>query len=119
MLTGGASTRYMEKIRSHSKDGVVLVSYQIPGTPGRVLIDEGRYGPPGELKPVKCRTEWINFSSHCSGSQMMEIVKGFKGNPKVLCIHGEAVSCTALAERVREETGLEAAAPSLSESFKL
>ena len=119
MLTGGASTRYMEKIRTHSKDGVVLVSYQIPGTPGRILVDEGRYGPPGELKPVKCRTEWINFSSHCSGSQMMEVVKGQKGNPKVLCIHGEPASCIALSEKIREETGLEAAAPSLSESFKV
>jgi len=119
MLTGGASTRYMEKIRNHSKDGVVLVSYQIPGTPGRLLVDEGRYGPPGELKPVKCRIEWINFSSHCDGPHMMEIVKGFKGNPKVLCIHGEAASCTALAERIREEAGFEASAPSLSESFRL
>lgn len=119
MLTGGASTRYMDKIRNHSKDAVVLVSYQIPGTPGRILVDEGRYGPPGELKPVKCRTEWINFSSHCDGSHLMEIVKSLKGNPKVLCIHGEAASCTAFAERVREETGLETFAPSLSESFKL
>jgi predicted metal-dependent RNase len=84
-----------------------------------MLVDEGRYGPPGELKPVKCRTEWINFSSHCSGSNLIGIVKGLRGNPKVLCIHGEAASCTALAERVKQETGLEAFAPSLSESFKL
>jgi predicted metal-dependent RNase len=49
---------------------------------------------------------------------MMQIVKSLKGNPKVLCIHGEAASCTALAERIREETGLEAFAPSLNESFK-
>lgn len=119
MLTGGASTRYMEKIRNRSKDAVVLVSYQIPGTPGRILIDEGRYGPPGELRPVKCRTEWINFSSHCDGTHLMEIVKGFKGNPKILCVHGEAASCAALADRIRRETGFDAFAPSLSESFKL
>jgi len=53
MLSGGASTRYMEKIKNRSNDAVILVSYQVPGTPGRILMDEGKYGPPGELKKAK------------------------------------------------------------------
>lgn len=117
MLSGGASTRYMEKIRNRSNDAVVLVSYQVPGTPGRILMDEGKYGPPGELKKVRCRVEWVDFSSHCGKTGLMEIVKGFKGNPKVLCIHGEAASCTDFASRIREETGLEAEAPSVGDKF--
>lgn len=117
MLSGGASTRYMEKIRNRSNDAVILVSYQVPGTPGRILMDEGKYGPPGELKKVRCRVEWVDFSSHCGKTGLMEIVKGFKGNPKVLCIHGEAASCTDFASRIKEETGLEAEAPSVGDKF--
>ncbi len=117
MLSGGASTRYMERIRNRPNDAVILVSYQVPGTPGRILMDEGKYGPPGELKKVRCRVEWVDFSSHCGKSGLMQIVKGLKGNPKVLCIHGEAASCTDFASRIKEEIGLEAYAPSVGDSF--
>ncbi|MEM0313997.1 MAG: MBL fold metallo-hydrolase RNA specificity domain-containing protein, partial [Candidatus Bathyarchaeia archaeon] len=108
---------YMEKIRNRSRDCVVLVSFQIPGTPGRLLLDEGVYGPPGERRKVKCRVEWIDFSSHCGKTELMNVVKSLKGNPKILCVHGEPVSCTSFAEQIRQETGLEAYAPSLGDSF--
>ncbi len=119
MLTGGASTFYMERIRNRPKDAVILVSYQIPGTPGRILMDEGKYGPPGELKRVKCRVEWIDFSSHSGKTGLMDLVKSLKGNPKILCVHGEAESCINFAERIREETGHDAYAPSIGDVFKL
>ncbi len=119
MLSGGASTRYMEKIKNRPSDAVILVSYQVPGTPGRILMDEGKYGPPGELKKARCRVEWVDFSSHSGKSGLMQIVKGLKGNPKVLCVHGEAASCTDFASRIKEETGLEAYAPSIGDCFTL
>ena len=119
MLSGGASIYYMEKAKSRSRDCVILVSFQVPGTPGRTLLDEGLYGPPGELRKVKCRTEWINFSSHCGRSNLMEIMKSLRGNPKILCVHGEAASCMEFAERIKEETGHDAYAPAIGNSFTL
>jgi len=119
MLTGGASIYYMDRVRNRSKDCVILVSFQVPGTPGRTLLDEGQYGPPGELRKVKCRTEWINFSSHCGKSNLMEIVKALRGNPQILCVHGEAASCMDFAERIKEETGHDARAPTIGESLTL
>jgi putative mRNA 3-end processing factor len=119
MLTGGASIYYMDRIRNRSKDCVILVSFQVPGTPGRTLLDEGRYGPPGELKKVKCRTKWINFSSHCGRTNLMEIVRSLKGNPKILCVHGEAASCIDFAERIKEETGHDAYAPAMGSTFSV
>ena len=119
MLTGGASTRYMDKIKNRTRDCVILVSYQVPGTPGRILLDQGKYGPPGELRDVKCRTEWINFSSHCGSKSLMGIAKSLKGNPKILCVHGEAASCIALAENIKRETGHETLAPCIGESVRL
>ena len=119
MLSGGASVYYMEKAKNRSRDCVILVSFQVPGTPGRTLLDEGLYGPPGELRKVKCRTEWINFSSHCGRSNLMEIVRSLRGNPKILCVHGEAASCMEFAERIKEETGHDAYAPAIGNSFTL
>ncbi|MGC8936682.1 MAG: MBL fold metallo-hydrolase [Candidatus Methanomethylicaceae archaeon] len=119
MLTGGASVYYMDKIRNKPQDCVVLVSFQIPGTPGRLLLDEGVYGPPGERKKVKCRVEWIDFSSHCGKTELMKVVKSLKGNPKILCVHGEPISCTSFAESIKQETGLEAHAPSLGDTFAI
>lgn len=119
MLTGGASAYYMEKIMNRSRDCVVLVSFQIPGTPGRMLLDEGVYGPPGDKRKVKCRVEWIDFSSHCGKAELMNVIKSLKGNPKILCVHGEPVSCISFAEQIRQEAGFEAYAPSLGDSFTI
>lgn len=115
LLTGGPSTYYMEYIKNRPEDCVVLVSYQIPGTPGRTLLDEGTYGPHKEK--VKCKVEWIDFSSHCGRKELIEIVKSLKGNPKVLCIHGEPESCNSLANQIKMEIGLDAVAPTIGDSF--
>ncbi|MCS7098544.1 MAG: MBL fold metallo-hydrolase, partial [Candidatus Methanomethyliaceae archaeon] len=109
LLTGGPSTYYMEYLRNRPEDCVVLVSYQIPGTPGRILLDEGTYGP--QKEKVKCKVEWIDFSSHCGRKELIEIVKSLRGNPKVLCVHGEPESCSGLADQIKMETGLDAIAP--------
>jgi putative mRNA 3-end processing factor len=115
MLTGGASTYYMDIMRNNEKDCVVLVSYQIPGTPGRTLLDEKVYGLNKEK--VKCRVEWIDFSSHCGRSELIKIIKSLKGNPEVLCIHGDENSCEGLANEIKQEIGLKAYAPSPGEIF--
>jgi len=119
LLTGGASTYYMETIKNRSKDAVVLVSFQIPGTPGRTLLDQGMYGVPGELRKVKCRVEWINFSSHADRGGLMRLVKSMKGTPKILCVHGEAACCQGFADAIRSEIGFEAYAPNLGDCFTL
>lgn len=115
LLTGGPSTYYMEFLKNRPEDCVVLVSYQIPGTPGRTLLDEKVYGP--QKEKVKCRVEWIDFSSHCGRKELLEIAKSLKGNPKILCVHGEPDSCKGLADQIKNEIGLEAVAPSMGETF--
>ncbi|MDH5807365.1 MAG: MBL fold metallo-hydrolase [Candidatus Methanomethylicaceae archaeon] len=116
-LTGGPSTYYMEFLKNRIEDCVILVSYQIPGTPGRILLDEKVYGP--QKEKVKCRVEWIDFSSHCGRKELLEIVKSLKGNPKILCVHGESDSCKGLVDQIKNEIGLEAIAPSMGESFTI
>ncbi|MCD6408876.1 MAG: MBL fold metallo-hydrolase [Candidatus Verstraetearchaeota archaeon] len=119
MLTGGAAAYYMEKVAKNPKDAVILVSYQIPGTPGRRLLDEGRYELKGKPVKVKCRVEWLDFSSHCGRKELHELVKSLKGSPTVVTVHGEAEACKEFAAWIRDEVGFKAMAAKLGEKVVL
>jgi len=119
MLSGGAALYYMDKVVKSEYDAVVLVSYQVKGTPGRRLLDEGVYEVDGKLKKVKCRVEWIDLSSHCGKKELQEIIRKLPGNPKVLVVHGEEGACLSLAAWVKEEVGFEAIAPANGEMVTL
>ncbi|MGB8162096.1 MAG: MBL fold metallo-hydrolase RNA specificity domain-containing protein [Nitrososphaeraceae archaeon] len=42
---------------------------------------------------------------------MFEIVGKIKGNPKVLTVHGDDMSCTTFANEIKEKYGFDAIAP--------
>ena len=44
-------------------------------------------------------------------------MKFFKGDPKVLTVHGDENSCTKFAEEIKEKFGLDAHAPKLGEEI--
>lgn len=111
MLTGGSAVFYMDKVAKEEKDAVVLVSYQVKGTPGRRLLEEGLYEVNGKLSKVRCRVEWVDLSSHCGRRELQQIVKGLPGSPEVLVMHGEEEACANFARWVVEEVGLKATAP--------
>ncbi|MBN2150633.1 MAG: MBL fold metallo-hydrolase, partial [Candidatus Lokiarchaeota archaeon] len=113
MLKGGTARYYAENFIENPKNAVFLVSFQVPGTPGRVLLEEKRYeldpdeeeyqlrAPPGAEKgakveiPVKARVEHFPFSSHSDGPALLAFLKSLPYNkdgsePKVFCVHGDA-----------------------------
>src|SRR5271157_2904686 len=53
MLVGGSSIFYNEQLSMGEKNGVAIVSFQVPGTPGRTLIDKGLTIYKGKPTPVK------------------------------------------------------------------
>jgi putative mRNA 3-end processing factor len=111
MLKGGPAAFYIQKIGKKSRNAVFLVSYQIPGTPGRELLDKGHCVIDGKMRKVKAQVEHFDFSSHAGASQLRETVKKLEGNPKVYVIHGAEGNCERFAKWIREETGHEAIAP--------
>jgi len=111
MLKGGPSAYYIQRLGKNSHNAVFLVSYQVPGTPGRELLEKGRCVVDGRMRTVKAMVEHFDFSSHCGAQELRETVKGVKGNPKVFVVHGAEGNCEQLAKWVKEETGLEAIAP--------
>jgi len=119
MLKGGPAMFYMSKIAKKAHNAIFLVSYQIPGTPGKELLEKGMCLIDGKIRKVKARVQHFDFSSHCGATQLKEAVKKIKGTPKVYVVHGAEGNCELLAKWVRNELGLEAVAPKTGDTFKV
>ena len=117
MLKGGPAAFYIQKVGKKSKNAVFLVGYQIPGTPGRELLDEGKCVIDGKLQKVKAKVKHFDFSSHSGANDLKETVKSLEGNPVVYVVHGEEQNCEMFAEWIKTEVGLEAIAPKTGDAF--
>ena len=57
---------YLEALAENQNNGIFLVSYQVPGSPGRLLLDNGYFvSKEDHLKvQVDAKLKNYNFSSH-------------------------------------------------------
>jgi putative mRNA 3-end processing factor len=117
MLVGGASIFYNEHLSMDEKNGISIVSFQVPGTPGRTLIDKGLTIYRGKPTKVKAEVRRFDFSSHSGKSALMSDLKGIGGSPKFLTVHGEEESCIALAEQLHTDLGVDATAAMAGQEF--
>ena len=111
MLVGGSAAFYMGEIAGNPKNGVAIVAFQVPGTPGRSLLDKGLAIIDGKPRRVKAQVRRFDFSSHSGRNHLLEMFRSIKGNPKVLPVHGESEACIALADEMKNTFGFEAEAP--------
>jgi len=118
MLGGGPAAYYMERVAGNSQDAVFLVSFQIPGTPGEVLLSENRYILEGKDRRVDAHVKQFKFSSHCGREELHEFLRRFDPGTKIFVVHGEEESCLELVRWAREELSLEAVAPEAGQSFE-
>ena len=119
MLKGGPAVFFTSKIGKRANNAIFLVSYQIPGTPGKELLEKGICLIDGKIRKVKSRVEHFDFSSHCGASQLREAVRKLGGKPKVYVVHGAEGNCELLAKWVRNELGLDANAPRAGDTFEV
>jgi len=144
MLKGGTARYYVENMIDDPDNAVFLVSYQVKGTPGQVLLDEHRYetemdddrgssfnrGKNDTAKQkveikVKAQVERFDFSSHCDGPELLKFLKGLKFNPdthdpKIYCVHGDPDSCDFLAKAIGEQIkGVAPVVPKFGEEFTI
>ena len=117
MLKGGASVFYMESIALKEGNGIFLVSYQVEGSPGRILLDEGQFILHGKARKVKARVEKFDFSSHGGKTQLQETLKQVDRRTRVFVIHGEESNCKGLADWATHDLGLQAKIPKPGEAF--
>ncbi|MGA8855682.1 MAG: MBL fold metallo-hydrolase [Candidatus Bathyarchaeia archaeon] len=119
MLKGGASVFYMENIASNQDNGIFLVSYQVQGSPGRILLDEGQFILHGKARKVSARVEKFDFSSHGGKTQLEETLKEVDKKTRVFVVHGEEGNCKHLAEWASQELGLQTSTPRPGETYDL
>jgi putative mRNA 3-end processing factor len=119
MLKGGPAIFYTSKIGKRSTNAIFLVSYQIPGTPGKELMEKGICVIDGKMRKVKAQVQHFDFSSHCGAGELREALRRLGGKPKVYVVHGAEGNCELLAKWARNELGLEAVAPKAGDRFNI
>jgi putative mRNA 3-end processing factor len=119
MLKGGPAAFYVSKIGKKANNAIFLVSYQIPGTPGKELLDKGVCTIDGKVRRVKALYEHFDFSSHCGASQLKEALRRLGGKPKVFVVHGDEGNCELFANWAKSELGLDAVAPKTGDTFEV
>jgi putative mRNA 3-end processing factor len=119
MLKGGPAAFYVSKLGKKASNAIFLVSYQIPGTPGKELLEKGVCTIDGKVRKIKARYEHFDFSSHCGASQLKDALRKLGGNPKVFVVHGDDENCRNFAKWVKSDLGLDAVAPKTGETFEV
>jgi putative mRNA 3-end processing factor len=119
MLKGGSAVFYMESVARGRKNGIILVSYQVEGSPGRVLIDEGKYMLHGRLQSVNAKVLKFDFSSHGGRSELFRCLESVNKRTKVFAVHGDEDSCAVLADWAKKQAGLESFVPKAGESYDI
>lgn len=111
MLKGGAALFYMEAIARERKNAIFLVTYQIPGTPGRVLLEKKKFILHGRARRVEADVDKFDFSSHAGRDGLQKTLSKLGKKAKVYTVHGADGNCGKLASWSSKELGLEATAP--------
>lgn len=119
MLKGGAAVFYMESVAQGNKNAIILVSYQVEGSPGRVLIEQGRYMLHGRLQVVSAKVLKFDFSSHGGRDELHRCLESIDKKAKVFAVHGEEDSCEILADWANKQLGLESFVPRAGESYDI
>jgi putative mRNA 3-end processing factor len=119
MLKGGTAARYLGEIMHDPRNGVLLVGFQIPGTPGRDLLENGSYDDGSGLKRVKARYHLFDFSSHAGQNQLLELSSSFPNLERLYTVHGEAEACEYLAKILHKQNGINAHAAETGQRVEL
>ncbi len=121
MLKGGPTIHYMRMLAKDPENAVFLVSFQVPGTPGRLLLDTGYFPLYGKPERVNAQVRFFNFSSHADGKQIRQVIETLNHNnsPIYFTMHGEKEACRALAEEIQEKYDKEAITPKAGETYEI
>jgi putative mRNA 3-end processing factor len=118
MLKGGPSHMYFKMLYDDPRNSIVLVSFQIPGTPGAELLAKRKVTVSGKTFEVAADVRFHHLSSHSDAEGLMDVLEKIPGNPEFYCVHGESDSCDALAEKL-SAIGRRAHVPETNEAIEV
>ncbi len=88
MVEGGPVIDYIMNKRRDEKSSIFLTGYQVPGTNGARLLEQGMLEDRGVTVPVECELEKFDFSAHAGHSELIEFAKGCEPE-KIVLMHGD------------------------------
>ncbi|PSQ48716.1 MBL fold metallo-hydrolase [Halobacteriales archaeon SW_7_65_23] len=115
MLGGGPVVSYVPRIRTNPTNKITLTGYQVPGTPGRELIETGRAEFDGRVLPVSAQVEQYDFSAHADKQGLSSFLGAYE-DARILVNHGD--DCEGFAERLSSD-GFTASAPALGDRLSV
>jgi putative mRNA 3-end processing factor len=122
MLKGGTARMYAEAIINNPNSAILLVSYQLPGTPGDILLSEHKYTfNNGEQQEIACEVIKYDFSSHSGKTQLIDFANNCnfgESEKRVFAVHGDEEVMASFVNDLNK-VGLKAVAPKQGESFKI
>jgi predicted metal-dependent RNase len=122
MLTSGPSVEYLKQMASDPNSKTIVVSYQAPDTPGRLLLDRNRQITlDGETINVQCQVDRIDgFASHSDYNQLMAYVSRLRPKlRRILVNHGERPKAQNLASQINKIFKIQTQHPLVQEAIKL
>lgn len=123
MLTGGRILHLIRAKGSDSRNSIVLVGYQAPGTRGEALSRGKKFLKiHGQEVSIDAEVHQMHqLSAHADYEDLLDWVAGFDKRPpqKIFIVHGEPVACDEFRQHIEKRFGIEAIIPELNDSFDL
>ena len=88
MLDGGPVLNYIQKLMDDQKSAIFLTGYQVEGTNGRSLIENGTINIAGATVKPQMKMDFFDMSAHAGHDDLIEFVKGVDPEKIILC-HGD------------------------------
>ncbi len=118
MLKGGAAHTYFKMVHDNERNSIVLVSFQISGTPGAELLARRKVTVGRRTFDVDAEVYYHHLSSHSDSEGLLKHLLSIPGDPVFYVVHGESESCDALAEQLHER-GRRAIVPETNDTFDI
>ncbi len=122
MATGGRVVHHLARLLPHSKNMVILVGYQAPGTRGRSLLD----GAPsvkmhGTEVAVAAEIVYLpGLSVHADQVELLDWLAAIKQPPaKVFVVHGESDAAAEFAKQIHAKFNWQVEVPTYQSRFEL
>ncbi len=88
MLDGGPIIRYLQAVRDDPRSAILLTGYQVEGSNGRRLMDEGFVELDGADVKIRCEWQKFDFSAHAGHDDLVRFIDGCDPQ-RVVLMHGD------------------------------
>ncbi len=120
MATGGRVVHHLARRIGDSRNSVMLVGFQAPGTRGdRLRSGATTLKMLGHYFPVRAKIVSIDLSTHADQSELLEWTATASDITRVYVNHGEPEAAEMLAGVITERLGVIAVAPYPNERIRL